>query len=266
MSEYQGIGFHETTSIPADLFILNPMRQHLVTGRRNYGYLWSRFGWGGVFLTLFVLLMVGIGMPRVITEMRLATMKTISTEARVSDHRITHGKSTSYYLRYDITVKGQTYSQEESVSSSEYNDHPIGDYVQATYVVDDPSTSHLGGSGINWGSIFYLPIMAVILLVIGIGWWIQTRPMRLKLQHLKRDGQLIFGQLKSSRGELIRRGSGKNRRTDYDVSIYCQFTNPSGKKIDAHATYTRNDLKKKDLQTTGAIAVLYVNDADYMVL
>ena len=266
MGEYQGVGFQESASVPDDLFIMNPMRQHLVTGRRNYRYLWSRFGWGGVFLTFFILLMIGIGMPRVITEVRLATMKTASTEARVSDHRVTHGKSTSYYLTYEFTSKGHTYSQENSVDSGEYDDRPIGSYVNVTYAVDDPDTSHLGGPGINLSSILYLPIILGILLIIGFGWWLQAHPMRLKVQRLKRDGQIIFGQLKSSRGELIRRGSGKNRHTDFDVKIYCQFLNPSGKKVDAQATFTRNDLKKKELQTTGSVAVLYASDSDYLVL
>jgi len=266
MGEYQGVGFQESASIPSDLFILNPFRQQLVTGRRNYRYLWSRFGCGGVFLTFFVLVMIGIGMPRVITEVRLATMKTASGEAKVVDHQISHGKSTTYSITYELTVKGQTYGGDESVSSSEYNDWPIGTYVQVTYAVDDPCTSHLGGAGINWLSIIYLPIILGIVLIIGFFWWRNSRAMRLKIRHLQQDGQLIFGQLKSSSGTLIKRGSGKSRRTDYDVTIYCQFLNPSGKKVDAQATFTRNDLKKKELQTTGSVAVLYVNDADYMVL
>src|SRR6185369_15913784 len=172
MGEYQGVGFHDSVSVPDDLFILNPMRQHLVTGRRNYGYLWSRFGWGGVFLTFFVVLMLAIGMPRVINEVRLATMRTASGEAKVADHRVSHGKSTTYTITYELTIKGRTYSHDESVSSSEYNAWPIGTYVNVTYAVDDPSTSHLGGAGFNWGSVIYLPIMLGILLVISVVWWL----------------------------------------------------------------------------------------------
>ena len=83
---------------------------------------------------------------------------------------------------------------------------------------------------------------------------------------MRRDGQLILGQLRSAGGEMIRRGSGKSRRTDYDVTVRYEFTTPTGKKMDGEKTVTRNDLKKKELQTSGSIAVLYVNDGDYLVL
>src|SRR5215470_14843150 len=107
MGEYQGVGFHESASIPSDLFILNPFRQRMVTGKRNYAYLWSRFGWAGILLTLFALLIIGIALPGLINEVRLATMKTDLTEAQVQDHRVSHGKSTSYYVTYEFKNKGQ---------------------------------------------------------------------------------------------------------------------------------------------------------------
>ena len=147
MGEYQGVGFHESASIPADLFILNPLRQHLVTGRHNYRYLWSRFGWGGVLLTFFVLFMIGTGMPRVINEVRLATMRTASGEATVVDHHVSHGNSTTYTITYELTIKGQIYSQDESVSRSEYDKWPIGTYVNVTYAVDDPAHHIWAGRG-----------------------------------------------------------------------------------------------------------------------
>ncbi|MBA3871400.1 MAG: DUF3592 domain-containing protein [Anaerolineae bacterium] len=266
MGEYQEVGFSERATVPDDIFILNPSRQKIVTGRRNYRYLWSQFGCGGVILVFFVIFIIGIGMPRVINEVRLATMKTASTEAQVIDHNVSHGKSTTYSITYEIRLKGQTYSEDESVNSSEYDDWPIGSYVNVTYAVDDPSVSHLGSAGLDWLSIIYLPIIIIILLVIGVVWWRNSRAMRLKLQHLQQDGRLIFGQLKSSNGEMIKRGSGKSRHTDYDVTLNYQFMNPNGNKIEAQATFTRNDLKKKELPTMGSVAVLYVSDADYLVL
>src|SRR5690349_8678920 len=110
MGEYQGVGFHESASIPDDLFILNPFRQRMVTGKRNYRYLWGRFGWASIFLTIFMLFMIGVAMPGLINEVRLATMKTDLTEAQVQDHRVSHGKSTSYYVTYEFKDKGQVYS------------------------------------------------------------------------------------------------------------------------------------------------------------
>lgn len=266
MGFYQGVGFQDTTSVPEDLFILNPFHQRIVTGRRNYRYLWSRFGCAGVFLTFFVVFMIGLALPKFIIEVRLMTMKTASAEARIIDQRISRGKSTSYYETYEFTIKDKSYRREENVSSSEYNENPIGSYVQVTYAVDDPKTSHLGGQGLRLGSVIFIPILLGIMAVVGLGMWFGGRSNRLRVKRLRRDGQLIFGQLKSSTGTLVTRGSGKNRHTDYDVTIYCQFTNPSGKRIDTQATFTRNDMKKKELQTQGTVAVLYGSDADYIVL
>jgi len=266
MNGYQGVGFGESINAPDDLFILNPLRHRIVTGKRNYTYLWKRFGCASVFLIGLLVFLVGLGIPRVITEFRLATLKTASAEAQVTDHHITYGKSTTYSIDFEFTVNGQTYDGNDTVSSTDYDQWFIGSEVLVTYAVDDPSTFHLGGPGIDWLSIIYLPIIIIIVLIIMLIWWRNCRSTRMNIQHLRRDGQLIFGQLKSSGGQLITRGSGRNRHTDYDVTIYGQFTNPAGKRIDTQATFTRNDLKKKELQTTGSIAVLYVNNTDYMVL
>jgi hypothetical protein len=266
MGEYQGVGFHERANIPDDLFILNPFRQRMITGKRNYRYLWSRFGWAGILLTLFGLLIIGVAMPGLINEVRLATMKTDLTEAQVQDHRVSHGKSTSYYVTYGFKENGQVFSREESVSSSEYNQWSIGDYVNVTYAVEDPNTSHLGGKGIHWGSVAFVPIILIILAIIGGVTWASGRPMRLRVQRLQREGQIIFGQLKSSRGQRITRGSGKSRHTDYDVTILAQFTSPTGKKIDTQATFVRDDLKKKELPTSGSVAILYGSDSDVLLL
>lgn len=266
MGEYQGVGFGASEDVPSDLFILNPFRQHLVTGRRNYVYMARRFGCVGVLITFLLVFMILIGMPRVITEIRLATMKTASGEARIIDHRVTHGKSTTYSVTYQLKVKGQQYDQDETVSSLEYDEWPIGTFVNVTYVVEDPNTSHLGGAGINWLSIIYLPIILMGILIFLFFWWRGSRKERQRIRHLRQEGQIIYGQLKSSRGELFTRGSGKNRHTDYDVSVYCQFVSPTGKKIDATATYIRNDLKKRGLPQSGSMAILYASDNDYLVI
>ncbi len=266
MGIYQGVGFSETTHIPDDLFILNPSLQRMVTGKRNYGYLWNQFGWGTVIAILFVMLMLAFAMPRFINEVRLATMKTTSTEARITEHRISRGKSTTYYVTYEFTDNDHTYSREDTVSSSEYSQWPIGKYVSVTYAADDPNTSHLGGQGLRFGSIVFIPIILIMFVIVGGVIWFHGRSTRMKVKRLRQDGQLIFGQLMSSTGQMVRRGSGKSRRNDFDVTIYCQFISPTGKRIDTQATYTRNDLKKKELQIRGSIAVLYGQDNDYMVL
>lgn len=266
MSAIDGVGFSNSATIPEDLFLLNPSHQKMVTGRRNYRYLWHQFGWGGVFLTLFVAAMFALTVPSFLTEVRLATLKTAQTKGQVIDHRISRGKSTSYYLTYQFTVQSQSYTQEESISSEEYYDHRIGESIPVTYVSGDPTTSHIGENGIRWTAMLPLLVIGGFFVVFGLIMIVIQIPGFRRFRRMRRDGQLILGQLRGAGGAMIRRGSGKNRRTDYDVTIQFGFITPNGKRIDSEKMHTRNDLKKKTLPTSGTVAVLYVNDDDYMVL
>ncbi len=262
----EGVGFSNSASIPDDLFLLNPLHQKTVTGRLNIGYALRRFGCGGALITLFALFMIGITIPAFLTEYRLATLKTGQTKAEITDQRISRGKSTTYYITYQFTVDDRTYRQEDSVGKDAYYGNEVGGNIPVTYVASDPDTSHIGENGIHWNSI--LPMVFIggffLLMVVLLGG--SQIPQYRRFRRMRRDGQLILGQLRGARGEMIRRGSGKSRRTDYDVTIRYEFTTPTGRKMDGEKTVTRNDLKKKYLQTSGSVAVLYVNDGDYLVL
>ncbi len=266
MTGYTSVGFGETASIPEDLFFLNPTYQHMIPGKRDYGYLWSKFGWAGILLTLFFVFLIGVMIPSFVNEMRLMTMPTNTTEGRVTNTRISSGKSTSYYLTYAFSVNEVEYTREESITRSEYYARNNGDWVTLTYVKDDPSSSHLGLAGLKWTAISPFVFVIGFFAIMGAVFFISDLPRRRRVARLRRDGQLIFGQLMASNGVMVKRGSGKSRRIDYDVTIYYQLVNPDQKRLDKQETFVRNDLKKKDLQTRGSVAVLYVNDSDYMVL
>lgn len=266
MTSYTSVGFGETASIPEDLFFLNPGYQHMVTGKRAYGYYWSKFGLAGILLTVFFVFLIGIMIPSFVNEMRLMTMETVTTEGRVVDSRVSRGKSTSYYLTYTFSVNDVDYKREESISKSEYNEHNNGDWVTITYVKEDPTSSHLGLAGLHWTAISPFLFVIGFFALMGAVFFISDLPRRRRVARLRRDGQLIFGQLMASNGVMVRRGSGKSRRIDYDVTIYYQFMNPNQKRLDRQETFVRNDLKKKDLQSRGSVAVLYASDDDYMVL
>jgi hypothetical protein len=124
----------------------------------------------------------------------------------------------------------------------------------------------MGENGIHWNSLtpmFFIDGFFLLMVVLIGG---SKIPEYRRIRRMRRDGQLILGQLRGAGGEMVRRGSGKSRRTDYDVTVHYEFMSPTGKKIDGEKTVIRNDLKKKELQTSGSVAVLYVNDGDYLVL
>lgn len=267
MSIYEGVGFSNSANIPDDLFILDPSHQKMVTGKRNYRYIWSKFGIAGLFIAFFIGLMFAIALPEFMTEFRLATSKTGQAKAQVTDHRVSRGsKSTSYYITYAFMGNERSYTHEAQATSSEYNNYEIGSTIPVTFVLSDPTVSHIGENGIRWTQITPILIMVGVFLLIGIIWQITLMPKYFRMRRMRRNGQIILGQLKGTYGEMIKRGSGKNRRTDYDVTAYYQFTNPNGRKIDSQATFTRNDYKKKDLPQSGSVAVLYVSGEDYLLL
>ncbi|MCA0458611.1 MAG: DUF3592 domain-containing protein [Chloroflexi bacterium] len=266
MNGFANMSLSENASLSKDIFYLNPTYQYMMTGQRNYGYLWSKIGWSGIITAVFLLILAGAFVPPFINEMRLITMPTNTTEGRVVDTRISSGKSTTYYLTYSFSVNNAAYQREESISRDEYYQRKDGDWVTITYVKADPNSSHLGLSGLHWKVISPFVFVIGFFLIFGLIAFLGDRPRRVRVARLRRDGQLIFGQLMASNGVEVRRGSGKSRRIDYDVTIYYQFMNPDHKRLDQQAIFVRNDLKKKELQTRGSVAVLYISDSDFMVL
>ncbi len=267
MTTIEGVGFSNSASIPDDLFILNPSHQKMVTGKRNYSYLWAKYGIGALLAVFFFGVTLAIGLQEIVTEFRLATSKTIQTTGQVTDHRYSVGsKSTTYYLTYEFTNNEHTYTHEVVVDRGEYDSLNISADIPITFLASDPTISHLGDKGIRWSQLRYLILIIGVFVVIGIIWQVVKIPKYLRMKRMRRDGQVILGQLKGTYGEMIKRGSGKNRRTDYDVTAYYQFKNPNGRWIDGQTTFTRNDYKKKELPQTGSVAVLYVSGEDYLVL
>jgi hypothetical protein len=123
---YEGVGFGNSLGIPDDLFILNPSHQKMMTGKRNYRYLWNRFGVAGLIVCLFIGLMFMIELPEIITEFRLATSKTGQVQGQIIDHRVSQGsKSTSYYVTYKFTANEHNYTREAQVNSTEYHQYEI---------------------------------------------------------------------------------------------------------------------------------------------
>ncbi len=267
MISIEGVGFSDSASIPDDLFILNPSHQKMVTGKRNYSYIWTQYGIVGLLIVFFIGMTLLIGLSELVTEFRLATAPTIQTIGEVTDHRVSVGsKSTTYYLTYAFTNNEHTYSREVVVDNGEYSRMNIGNEIKVTFLATDPTVSHIGEKGIRWSELRFLIFIVGFFIIGGVIWQLIMIPKYLRMRRMRRDGQLIVGQLRGTYGEMIKRGSGKNRRTDYDVTAYYQFTNPNGRKIEGQSTFTRNDYKKKELPQAGSVAVLYVSGEDYLLL
>lgn len=166
-------------------------------------------------------------------------------------------------MTYTFSVNNRSYRREVSMSKGEYTK---GDWVTITYVIEDPATSHLGLPGFDSGTLLFIVLIPGFFISYGLLLFFKDLPRRRRVARLRRNGQLIFGQLMSSRGKEVQRGWGKSRHTDYDVTIFYQFVNPDQKRIDSNETFIRNDLKNKYLPPHGAVAVLYASDDDFMVL
>ncbi len=266
MTRYTNIGFGETTHIPDDLFFLNPANQYMVTGKRDYRYIRSKFGCAGLIVMMFLSVFIAFMIPPFVNEMRLLMMETNTTEGSVINLRISSGRNTSYYLTYTFSVNNREYTREESITRSEYNERNSGDWVTITYAKGDPTSSHLGLPGMRWMAISPFLFFAGFLIVMGGVLFLSDLPRRRRIVRMRRDGQLILGQIKSTNGKMVRRGSGKSRRTDYDVTLFYEFTNPDHILLNSKETFVRNDLKNRNLPNHGSVTVLYVNNDDFMVL
>ena len=116
MGSNKTVGFSESANIPDDLFVLNPSHQQMISGKNNYGYLWSQYGWRGVFFTLIFVALFGFDLPNLVREVQLLVLATTQAEGHVIEHRIS-GKR-FYYVTYAFTANGQIHSREERVSNT----------------------------------------------------------------------------------------------------------------------------------------------------
>jgi hypothetical protein len=179
--------------------------------------------------------------------------------AVVTDGRVTRGRSTSYYLTYtyDVEVNGEfeTFSREETVSSTLYNKSDIGDRISIRYLPDDPGTARAVDE--PFSGIVYVGLGAVFVL---LGAFVMLSHMRQyrRDRRLESDGQIVTGNIINS----STRGRGNKRQ----LHIQYEFHSPYGVQLTGKQSAARRDVEPTDVPPGTKVAVVYYDDQIFRML
>lgn len=108
--------------------------------------------------------------------------------------------------------------------------------------------------------------IGLFVVIMGFALYSGIRDIQ-RMNRLAANGVVLVGQIVQIYGRWVSSGSGKNRSRSYKVTAQCRVKLPDGRIFSAQGTATRGDLRNAVLPNPGApIAILYVDDKDYMVL
>ena len=186
--------------------------------------------------------------------------KGVDTQGTAIERRVSRGRSTSYYITYRYTVNGQTYTHEESVSSSDYDRVYTNQKIAVRYLSDNPAESELAGHSDIGGAIFWLIIG---LVLVGSSAFVFTRLQR--LSRFAQRGQIMQGMITNATMTITR---SRRSQTSYTLGINYVFRNPYGTEVAGKEQKNRKDMQNADMYSLrGApVAVLYIDDKNYMLL
>lgn len=112
----------------------------------------------------------------------------------------------------------------------------------------------------------FLLFMGIFALVVVIMVFSMVREIQ-RANRLAANGVVLVGQATHIHGRWVSSGSGSSRSRSYKVTVQCRVKLPDGRIFSAQGTATRGDLRNAVLPNPGTpVAVLYVDDKDYMVL
>ena len=186
----KAVDFNTSVTVPKDLFILDPTHQKIVTGKRDYRYLFEASGGHAIAVITFLCLVFAF-ITRTYDEIRVGTIPPLSR-----------------------------------------------------------------------AFLIFIPILYTF-------WIILLLPSYLRFQQMRRTGYIIWGRAKSIRGEKVRWTGGSRGNIpikSYEVTVHFQFINPHGRVISKHVTHLRKDLINKGTPKQGVVAILYVDDQNYLLL
>lgn len=179
--------------------------------------------------------------------------------AVVTDGHVTRGRSTSYYITYtyDAEVNGEfeTFSREESVSSTLYNKSDIGDRISIRYLPSDPGTARAVDEPFR-GIVFVgLGLLFIILGLVVI--FSHLRQYR-RDRRLENDGQIVTGTILNS----STKGFGNKRQ----LHVQYEFHSPYGAVLTGKQSAARRDIEPSNLPPGTKVAVVYYDDSIFRML
>lgn len=179
--------------------------------------------------------------------------------ATVTDGRVSRGRTTTYSLTYsyDVEINGEfeTFSRQESVSSTLYNKSDIGDRISIRYLPDDPGTARAIDEPFR--GIVYVGLG---LVFVGLGLTVMFSHARQyrRDRRLESEGQVISGTILNS----SIKGFGNKRQ----LHIQYEFRSPYGVLLTGKQNAARRDVEPTNLPPGTKIAVVYYDDTIFRML
>jgi hypothetical protein len=188
----------------------------------------------------------------------------VITQGTIISRTLSSGKSTSYYLTYEFSVKGSDtrFTRQQTVRRAAYEAHPEGSLVTVAYLPDDPNVSRLAGKDAD-DSVMQasVPESGLFVLITLVIMFFLLRPV-VRDRWLARNGRILEGKVVKSNGRL----AGSKRRY-YRLTVQYEFLSPSGVLLSGKQNAQRDDLRHSLLPRPGApVAVLYADDRHYKML
>jgi Protein of unknown function (DUF3592) len=268
-----------------DVFFLDPGNSILSADSTVVAHV-PNAGLGIIALLLVTMLLFGflmiLGVSVLGSEAQLDSSDT-TVQGMVVSHRFRTVSSMNqgvlHYVTYLYSVAGQetTYTKEQYVTESTFNDLTDGDVVMVKYLQTDPTVAELSGpdstNGLTQNGYFMtvfgaLGGLAALVFLVSRVWqfW--------RDDTLIRKGRLLMGEVVKCQGtlnvtktSLDGKGYGSPLRGTYLIELSYVFHTPEGKEVEATAKSRRNDLIDQRLPELGTpVAILYLNERRYKVL
>ncbi|MCU0480877.1 MAG: DUF3592 domain-containing protein [Anaerolineae bacterium] len=210
----------------------------------------------------FIIITIGlvIFMTKVLVDEMMLIQNSATTQGTVIGREIDDFDDIIYRLSYFFYVDDVMYENQVDISQELYDKYPEESRIEITYVINDPSVSRPSEHNSLPLNLFLgaFTLFWTLILIIGVIW--VSRAYR-KQGYLKKNGQLVRGQLISATGKI----DGDN---DFILTMKFSFRAPDTAEIRTeHYNFIANHLRKANLPPEKTpIYIFYVDKKNWDVL
>ena len=252
----------------ADVFYLNPANNNEKPFRLRRQMFVSTSIVGIVVLLVLsaFLTIVALVASQVVQTERTLDQSGIPTRATVTNcEKLKNGRPSVTYSYVVTDANG---------AKTTYTDEALGDYYQfcvvkggtisIKYLADSPTTTKitepgLVSDGASIANLIWVSPLAVILLLIMLGYTWQHLRLSWRYRQFKAKGKILKGQIVTAQW--------RNGRGSSSLKLAYLFRTPQGRTIKAEQSQLRPDLAAEDLPPTGTpVRILYASDRIYRLL
>lgn len=165
---------------------------------------------------------------------------------------------TTYHLRYDYTVLGSHYSDNQQVPQEAYSRYVVGQRINVLYVGHSPNVSRIVGVSDDEQRTFLVVLTlgwnVAVIIFAGCVWWSWERQSRLFKEGKVIPGEIVHIESHTDEGH-------------YMIKIAVRFRTPTLQMRHGKRKYTSNAHKGQRLPRPGqGVSILYVDDRLWEIL